>query len=50
MEKVFKGSPSALVQTLVRREDLSEEERSEIRALIDALEEEDNDDDVDSDY
>ena len=50
MDKVFEGSPSALVQTLVRREDLSDDERAEIRALIDALEEEDTDaDDVDSD-
>jgi predicted transcriptional regulator len=50
MDKVFEGSPSALVQTLVKREDLSDDERAEIRALIDALEEEDTDaDDVDSD-
>ena len=50
MDKVFEGSPSALVQTLVKREDLSDNERAEIRALIDALEEEDTDaDDVDSD-
>jgi len=42
MEKVFQGSPSALVQTLVRREDLSDDERAEIRALIDALDEEDS--------
>jgi len=37
MEKVFEGSPSALVQTLVQREDLSDDERAEIKALIDAL-------------
>ncbi len=50
MDKVFEGSPSALVQTLVRQEDLSEDERSEIKALIDALEEKETDsDDVDSD-
>ena len=50
MDKVFEGSPLALVQTLVKREDLSDDERAEIRALIDALEEEDTDaDDVDSD-
>ncbi len=50
MEKVFEGSPSALVQTLVKREDLSDDERAEIRALIDALEEEDTDaDDTGSD-
>ena len=45
MDKVFQGSPSALVQTLVRREDLSDEEREEIKALIDALEEADADSD-----
>jgi len=45
MEKVFRGSPSALVQTLVRREDLSDEERGEIKALIDALEAEDSETD-----
>ena len=50
MDKVFRGSPTALVQTLVQREDLSDDERREIMALIDALEEEDTDaDDVDSD-
>jgi predicted transcriptional regulator len=48
MEKVFQGSPSALVQTLVQREDLSDDERAEIRALINALDDEENDsDDVD---
>jgi predicted transcriptional regulator len=48
MEKVFHGSPSALVQTLVKREDLSEAERREILDIIDALEasEEDDDDDA----
>jgi predicted transcriptional regulator len=46
MEKVFHGSPSALVQTLVQREDLSDAERREIKNLIDALEaSEENDDD-----
>jgi predicted transcriptional regulator len=45
MEKVFKGSPSALVQTLVQREDLSDEEREEIKQLIDALEASEADDD-----
>jgi predicted transcriptional regulator len=50
MDKVFEGSPSALVQTLVKREDLSDDERAEIRALIDALDEEDTDaDDTGSD-
>ena len=47
MEKVFQGSPSALVQTLVRREDLSDNERAEIRALIDALDEDTETDDAD---
>ncbi|PSQ93356.1 MAG: BlaI family transcriptional regulator [Bacteroidetes bacterium QH_2_63_10] len=48
MEKVFQGSPSALVQTLVQREDLSDDERAEIRALINVLDDEENDsDDVD---
>jgi len=47
MEKVFHGSPSALVQTLVRQENLSEEERRELKSIIDALEasEASNDDD-----
>jgi len=49
MEKVFRGSPTALVQTLVQREDLSDDEREEIRALIDALEEDADADDVDPD-
>jgi len=47
MEKVFHGSPTALVQTLVQREELSDEERAELRALIDALEDDDDTDDVD---
>ncbi len=47
MEKVFQGSASALVQTLVQREDLSNDERAEIRALIDALEEDTETDDAD---
>lgn len=38
MEKVFHGSPSALVQTLVQRETLSDDERREILDIIDALE------------
>lgn len=41
MDRVFEGSPMALVQTLVRHEDLSDEERAEIRQMIDALEDED---------
>jgi predicted transcriptional regulator len=38
MESVFEGSPMALVQTLVQHENLSEEERDEIRQMIDAME------------
>ena len=38
MEKVFHGSPTALVQTLVQRENLSDAERRELKSLIDALE------------
>lgn len=50
MEKVFHGSPSALVQTLVQREELSDEEREEIMDIIAALEEaEAESDDVDND-
>ncbi len=36
--KVFRGSPTALVQTLVADENLSDEERERIRALIDSME------------
>lgn len=32
--KVFKGSPKELVQTLVKNEDLSDDERQEIKNLI----------------
>jgi len=47
MEKVFKGSPTALVQTLVQREDLTDAERRDIKDIIDALEaSEANDDDA----
>ncbi len=45
---VFNGSPLALVQTLVRHEDLSDEERRELARLIDTMEDdtmEDDDDD-----
>ena len=48
MEKVFGGSPMALVQTLVRREDLSDKERREIRRLIEQLEENPKADDDDA--
>lgn len=37
MEKVFHGSPTALVQTLVQKESLSDAERRELKSLIDAL-------------
>lgn len=37
LDKVFGGSTTSLVQALVRREDLSEAERAEIRRLIDDL-------------
>jgi predicted transcriptional regulator len=38
VDKVFKGSPTDLVQTLVKNENLSEEERREIKNMIDKLE------------
>lgn len=37
LDKVFGGSPAALVQTLVRHESLTADQRDEIRALLDAL-------------
>lgn len=37
VDKVFKGSPTALVQTLVRHETLSDTEREEILQLIESL-------------
>jgi predicted transcriptional regulator len=39
LRKVFKGSPAALVQTLVTHEDLSDEDRREIMDLIRHMEE-----------
>lgn len=39
VQKVFKGSPTALVQTLVQNEELSDEERSEIKKMINEMEE-----------
>ena len=39
LQKVFHGSPAALVQTLVRYEHLSDEEREELRQIIDDLDE-----------
>lgn len=38
IDKVFQGSPKDLVQTLVQNENLSEEERQEIKNMIDKLE------------
>lgn len=37
VKKVFKGSPSELVQTLVQGEKLSNKEKKEIKKLIDGL-------------
>ena len=37
VEKVFRGSPAALVHALVRQEQLSDEERAEIKRLVDGL-------------
>lgn len=39
VQKVFKGSPRELVQTLVYNEDLSDDERREIKNLIDDMKE-----------
>lgn len=39
VEKVFGGSPTALVQTLVSDETLSDDEVERIRSLIDGMEE-----------
>lgn len=38
VKKVFKGSPAELVQTLVQGETLSEKERSELKRMIDEME------------
>ena len=45
LEKVFKGSQTALVQTLVRRENLSAEERDEIRRGVERMAREEESDD-----
>ncbi len=37
VEKAFKGSPVALIQTLVKKEDLSDQERDHILKLIEDL-------------
>ncbi len=42
VSKVFRGSSLALVQTLVRHEDLTDEERHDIKQLIEAMEENDD--------
>ena len=42
IEKVFQGSPTALVQTLVRSDDLSTDELDALRRLIDQLEDDDH--------
>lgn len=41
IRKVFKDSPAALVQTLVKYEELSEEERTEILDMIRSMEDDD---------
>ena len=38
INKVFKGSPKELVQTLVESEDLNEKDLSEIKGMIDQME------------
>ena len=38
VDKVFKGSPSALVQTLVQNEHISEKELADIKKLIEGME------------
>lgn len=40
IHKVFKGSPSALVQTLVKGENLNEQDINAIKKLIDNMEDE----------
>ena len=42
VSKVFRGSTLALVQTLVEHEDLTGEERREIKHLIDEMEDDDD--------
>lgn len=44
MLKVFKGSPTALVQTLVRSDQLTDAERDELRAIINTMGTEEQDD------
>jgi predicted transcriptional regulator len=40
-DKVFRGSPLALVQTLVRSESLTEDQLAELRAIIESIEDDD---------
>ncbi|HMB94272.1 MAG TPA: BlaI/MecI/CopY family transcriptional regulator [Rhodothermales bacterium] len=42
VRKVFDGSPLALVQTLVRAENLTEAERQDLKRLIDEMEDDDD--------
>ena len=42
LRKVFKGSPSALVQTLIKHENLSDSDRQEILEMIRKMEENDD--------
>jgi len=44
VSKVFRGSTLALVQTLVKHEDLTDEERRDLKHLIDAMEDSDEHD------
>lgn len=37
IQKVFKGSPKALMQTLVESEEMSDAEKDEIRSMIDSM-------------
>lgn len=37
VKKVFKGSPKELVQTLVKSENLSDQDRAEIKRMIDEM-------------
>jgi predicted transcriptional regulator len=42
VRKVFAGSPLALVQTLVRSDNMTEAERQDLKRLIDAMEDDDD--------
>ena len=46
MDKVFSGSPRALVQTLVRDEDLSDDEADAIRSIVAEIRDADSRDDA----